>query len=207
MPIKPNIRSGAVDWTGENPGMLFKKNGQEEWCTLMLFFRVAWSPAGAGNMLMLLEDPYLNNVSSDNYNLIMADNEALRDYIQSGFIEKLGTFCEPPGYSAAQYFKIENVVSDGDPMGDFYSEYIEGGGFKIKLVWKDFSQHTALELPQELTGTGEHTMYSLLVDAKSAFIEVNGRRSEGFPVAREQAGLKLSTSFLYFSETWIFPDI
>jgi hypothetical protein len=49
-------------------------------------------------------------------------------------------------------------------------------------------------------------MYSLLVDAKTAYVEVNGRRLEGETVPREQAGLALSSAFLYFSETWVFPD-
>jgi hypothetical protein len=49
-------------------------------------------------------------------------------------------------------------------------------------------------------------MYSLLVDSKSAYVEVNGRRLAVKPVSRQQAGLPLSTAFLYYSETWIFPE-
>jgi len=38
MPIKPNVRTGAVDWTGENPGMLLKTDPAGDWSVLMLFF-------------------------------------------------------------------------------------------------------------------------------------------------------------------------
>ena len=37
MPIKPNVRTGNVDWTGENPGMLLKTDPAGDWSVLMLF--------------------------------------------------------------------------------------------------------------------------------------------------------------------------
>jgi hypothetical protein len=37
MPIKPNVRTGGVDWTGENPGMLLKTDPAGDWSVLMLF--------------------------------------------------------------------------------------------------------------------------------------------------------------------------
>ncbi|MBH74142.1 MAG: hypothetical protein CMM57_10920 [Rhodospirillaceae bacterium] len=206
MPIKPNVRTGGVDWTGENPGMLLKTDPAGDWSVLMLFFRIFWSPVGPGNILLLFENPGKDAGLPECCNVIMADNEALRDYIKKGFIEKLSTFCDAPAYAAASQLTIDDVVSYGDPCGDSYSETLTGGGLTIKLVWEELGEPTALELPPELTGTGEHIMYSLLVDSKSCHIEVNGRRLEGHPVPREQAGLKLSTAFLYYSETWVFPD-
>ena len=206
MPIKPNVRTGNVDWTGENPGMLLKTDPAGDWSVLMLFFRIVWSPVGPGNILLLYENPNKNAGMPECCNVIMADNEVLRDYIKTGFIEKLGTFGDVPAYSASSQLKIDKVVTEGDPCGDFYSETVIGDGLSIKLVWEELGKPTALELPPELTGTGEHVMYSLLVDSKSCFVEVNGRKLEGHPVSREQAGLELSTAFLYYSETWIFPD-
>ena len=206
MPIKPNVRPGAVDWTGENPGMLLKTDPDGDWSVLMLFFRIVWSPVGPGNILLLYENPMTAAGMPDCCNVIMTDNDALRDYIKSGFIEKLATFGGAPAYAAASHLPIDNVVSAGDPCGDFYSETVTGGGLEIKLVWESLGKPTALELPPELTAAGERIMYSLLVDAKSAFVEVNGRRLAGKPVTRNQAGLSLSTAFLYFSETWIYPD-
>jgi hypothetical protein len=206
MPIVPHVRTGAIDWTGENPGMLLKTDPDGDWSVLVLFFRVVWSPVGPGNMLLLFENPLSETGLPETCNVIMCDNEALRDYIKTGFIEKLGTFGGAPAYNTASQLTIDDVVTHGDPTSDFYSETITGGGQEIKLVWENLGEPTALELPPELAGTGEHTMYSLLVDAKTAYVEVNGRRLEGETVPREQAGLALSSAFLYFSETWIFPD-
>ena len=206
MPIVPHVRTGAIDWTGENPGMLLKTDPDGDWSVLVLFFRIVWSPVGAGNMLLLFENPSSATGLPESCNVIMSDNEALRDYIKTGFIEKLATFGGAPAYSKASQLTIDSVMTDGDPISDFYSETITGGGQEIKLVWENLGKPTALELPPELTGTKEHTMYSLLVDAKTAYAEVNGRRLEGKTVPREQAGLSLSSAFLYFSETWVFPD-
>ena len=55
MPIEPNVRTGNVDWTGENPGMLLKTDPAGDWSVLMLFFRIVWSPVGPGNILLLYE--------------------------------------------------------------------------------------------------------------------------------------------------------
>ena len=74
------------------------------------------------------------------------------------------------------------------------------------MMWKRLGERKALELAPEFTDSGEQTKYSLLVNSKTAYVEGNGRRLEGKTVSREQAGLALSSAFLYFSETWVFPD-
>jgi len=140
MPIKPNVRTGNVDWTGENPGMLLKTDPAGDWSVLMLFFRIVWSPVGPGNILLLYENPNKNVGMPECCNVIMADNEALRDYIKTGFIEKLGTFGDVPAYSASSQLKIDKVVTEGDPCGDFYSETVIGDGLSIKLVWEELGK-------------------------------------------------------------------
>ena len=44
MPIKPNVRTGNVDWTGENPGMLLKTDPAGDWSVLMLFSELFGHP-------------------------------------------------------------------------------------------------------------------------------------------------------------------
>jgi hypothetical protein len=79
-------------------------------------------------MFVLFETPSSATGLPETCNVIMSDNEALRDYIKTGFIEKLGTFGGAPTYSSASQLTIDNVVTQGDPTGDFYSETITGGG-------------------------------------------------------------------------------
>ena len=113
MPIKPNVRTGGVDWTGENPGMLLKTDPAGDWSVLMLFFRIVWSPVGPGYILFLYENPGKDAGLPECCNVIMADNEALRDYIKTGFIEKLGTFGDAPAYAASSQLTIDDDISSG----------------------------------------------------------------------------------------------
>ena len=66
----------------------------------------------SGNILLLYENPNKNVGMPECCNVIMADNEALRDYIKTGFIEKLGTFSDVPAYSASSQLKIDKVVTE-----------------------------------------------------------------------------------------------
>ena len=56
MPLSEPITPGVVDWTGENPGILLK-NAQGDFSAMALFFRVAWSPVGQGQVLLLYGTP------------------------------------------------------------------------------------------------------------------------------------------------------
>ena len=51
MPLAEPITPGVVDWTGENPGILLK-NDDDSFSAMALFFRVAWSPVGQGQVLL-----------------------------------------------------------------------------------------------------------------------------------------------------------
>ena len=90
-------------------------------------------------------------------------------------------------------------------MGHRYSETIVGGELTVELVWEELEPPRALELTPDQVGTGEHTMFTLLVPARSARILVNGHPLPGKLGTRVQAGFETTTAFLYFSETWVIP--
>ena len=52
MPLTEPVTPGVVDWTGENPGILLKDEAGD-FTAMALFFRVAWSPVGQGQVLLL----------------------------------------------------------------------------------------------------------------------------------------------------------
>ena len=56
MPLSEPVTPGVVDWTGENPGILLK-DAQGNFSAMALFFRVAWSPVGQGQVLLLYGTP------------------------------------------------------------------------------------------------------------------------------------------------------
>ncbi len=204
MPLAEPVTPGVVDWTGENPGILLKDEAGN-FSAMALFFRVAWSPVGQGQVLLLYGAPGTVEGAADAPNVLMADNMALARYLKENFISKLGAFRAAPAFDSLPVRAIQSVRSEGDPMGPRYAETVSGEGLSIQLVWQDLRPPKALELTPDQVGTGEHTMFTLLVPAHDAAIFVNGNRLAGELGQRVQAGFETTTAFLYFSETWVIP--
>ena len=78
MPESEPITPGVVDWTGENPGILLKHD-DGSFSAMALFFRVAWSPLGQGQMLLLYGTPDSEQGSDEAPNIIISDNAELTE--------------------------------------------------------------------------------------------------------------------------------
>ena len=204
MPLSEPITPGIVDWTGENPGILLKDD-DDNFSAMALFFRVAWSPAGQGQVLLLYGTPDQQQGSDSAPNVLMSDNHGLAEYLKHNFIGKLAAFRQAPAFEGLAHQLATTVRSSGDPMGHRYTETISGEGLTVELVWESLEKPLALELTPEQVGTGEHTMFTLLVPANQAQIIVNGTALAGQVGNRVQAGFGTTTAFLYFSETWVIP--
>lgn len=204
MPLEAPITPGAVDWTGENPGILLK-NPDGSFAAMALFFRIAWSPVGQGHALLLYGTPDAAEGTAAAPNVLLSDNHAVGAFLRDNFIARLGAFAESPAFANLRHASAKAVRSSGDPMGPRYTETVSGEGLTVELVWEGLQPPKALEIPPELTGTKAHTMFSLLVPAERAQIIVNGHVLPGEVGTRVQAGFETTTAFLYFSETWVLP--
>ena len=204
MPLSDPITPGVVDWTGENPGILLKDE-EGAFSAMALFFRVAWSPAGQGQVLLLYGSPAQQRGTAEAPNVLMSDNEELALFLKHNFIAKLAAFRDAPAFEGLSNLAATAMRASGDPMGHRYTESIAGDGICVELVWEELEPPRALELTPEQVGTREHTMFTLLVPARRAQIIVNGRALPGSLGTRVQAGVETTTAFLYFSETWVIP--
>lgn len=204
MPLSEPVTPGRVDWTGENPGILLK-GADGAFSAMALFFRVAWSPAGQGQVLLLYGTPGSIEGPTEAPNVLLADNMALAVWLKRRFIGKLAAFRDAPAFDTVPQHLAQAVRSGGDPMGHRYSETVAGDGLTVELVWEDLEAPRVLELTPDQVGTKEHVMFTLLVPARQAQIIVNGRALPGSVGRRVQAGVETTTAFLYFSETWIIP--
>lgn len=203
MPIGVPINAGQLDWTGENPGIMLKESETGPWTALALFFRIAWSPEGRGSALVLYENPNVAVGHPQANNVVISDNEAMARFLMRSFVGKFGVFGDVPAFQTMTYLAMTHAATTGDPCGNRYTESIASSNLAVELVWEDLGRPTAIEIPPSLSGTRAHTMFSLLVEARRAAIFINGRSLPGKPVTREQAGLKTTTAFLYFAESWI----
>ncbi len=204
MPLEHPIHPGRVVWTGENPGILLKQDPDGPWSAMALFFRIFWSPAGRGTALLMYENPNVVESLPAMANIMLSDNRPMAQFLLDNFIAKLLAFGGAPAFSALQHVDITESYTVGDPRSR-YSEVIKSDNLEIELTWGGLGKPIALELPAELTGGKEHEAYNVLVESRQPEIKLNGRILPGQPVAREQAGIKTTSAFLYFSETWIDP--
>ncbi|MGQ0662986.1 MAG: hypothetical protein ACT4P2_05265 [Pseudomonadota bacterium] len=203
MPAQP-LNPGRVEWSGGNPGMFLKEREDGPWTTLALFFRIVTSVHGRGHAMVVLEEPGQAKKVSEACNVCIADNMALARFLINDFVAKFGPFRDSAGFKALAYEPLADVGFEGDARTR-YVERVKSPTFDIALVWEELGRPTAMKMPVENSGTHEHEMYSVLVESRRAQVVVNGRTLKGRPVAREQAGLKTTTAFLYFSETWVRP--
>lgn len=204
MPLNEPITPGTVDWTGENPGILLKDDA-DNFTAMALFFRVAWSPVGQGQVLLLYGTPDQVEGTSNAPNVILSDNPELTAFLKRNFISKLAAFANAPAFATLPEIGAQAVRSSGDPMSHRYCEAIAAEGLVVELVWERLEPPRALELSPHEVASGEQTMFSLLVPARAAHIIVNGEPLPGTLGTRVQAGYETTTAFLYFSETWITP--
>ncbi len=204
MPLDSPIHPGRVVWTGENPGILLKEDPDGPLSAVALFFRIAWSPAGRGTVLMLYENPGSSASLPNAANVLLSDNRALAEFLRLNFIAKLAAFAEAPAFSGLTHVAITQAWPEGD-SASCYREQIRADGLEVTLTWDDLGEPVALELPVELTGGKEHEAYNVLVECRKPEIRLNGRRLPGKPVPRVQAGIDTTSAFLYFSESWIDP--
>ena len=74
MTAETPIHPGAIDWSGENPGMYLKDKPDGPFVTLVSFFRVVVSPYGRGLALVLLESPLLDTSLPEALSAGLANN-------------------------------------------------------------------------------------------------------------------------------------
>jgi len=202
MTDRPLARPGAVDWSGENPGMYLKEKADGPFVTLVSFFRVVVSPYGRGHTLVLLESPMLDTSLPEALNVCVTDNEALARWLAKEFVASFGSFRGMRALESMRYVPLTAVQASGDQRSS-YMEWVQGDGLEATLSWEELGEPFMIDLPKEKSATGRHELYSLFVDAGRVTATVNGRALRGQPVPREFAGRKSSTAFLAFSETWV----
>ncbi len=202
-PNKPRNPS-KVEWSGDNPGIYLKEDPDGDWTALGIFFRVALSPHGAGTTMIVLEKPNEATGYPDANNICLTDNEPLTEYLIRDFMSKFPSFRGREGLGSMTYLPIDEVTTKGD-LRDYRSESVISKDLEVVMTWRDLQEPFAAEVAVEISATGEHEMYSVFLEAKSAEISVNGQKFSGQITTRNFLGREMSTAFLAISETWLTP--
>lgn len=197
------INPGAIDWSGENPGMYLKDKADGPFVSLISYFRVVHSPYGKGHAAFMLLDPYGDGRNPKKPNVCLTDNEPLADYVKNGFVRYFGAFKGATGLANTQMHPAWDFMAGGDGSS-VHTEWFRSAIGQVRLSWNRLGAPFLVEFDKERSATGRHEMISLFVDARACSATINGNPVAGQAFPREFAGKKdSSTAFLAFSETWI----
>ena len=199
VPINP----GAIDWSGENPGMYLKDKADGPFVSLISYFRVVHSQHGKGHAAFMLLDPYGDGRNASRPNVCLTDNEPLAEYVKKGFVSFFGAFKGASGLGTVQMKPAWDFTAGGDGR-TVHTEWFRSAIGQVQLSWNQLGAPFLVELDKERSATGKHEMISLFVDSRACGATINGNLVQGKAFPREFAGKKdSSTAFLAFSETWI----
>ena len=195
---------GRVEWSGDNPGIYLKEHPDGDWSSLGIFFRVVLSPHGPGTMMIVLEKPDEPVGLPEFNNICLTNNEALTEYLINDFMSKFPSFKGRKGLQSMSRRGIDEVTTRGD-LRESISQAVVSQDLEVVMTWNHLGEPFAAEVAVEASATGEHEMYSVFLEAKSASIAVNGIKFPGSVVSRNFLGREMSTAFIAISETWVQP--
>ncbi len=198
------IKTGTLEWTGDNPFIYLKTDPEQDWSSLSLYFRIASSEYGSGQAILVLENPYEQG-TSDDLRVLITDNKPLADYLIRDFVRYFGLFRQAVALDQLR------VVDDGvfETVNRFPETVVESvtseqAGLRVDLKWHDMSQPAiCVDLPQSQTQTQKHEMMCVFHPAQQAEVVVNGVVLPGQTIERDFNGSRAQSASLANSETWV----
>jgi hypothetical protein len=196
---------GRVDWTGDNPFIYLKREGEDTWSSLSLFFRVSACRLGTGHVMLVIEDPAAGREAQGPVRLCLTDNPQLTRYLMGQFVRMFGLFrplaflSEIPVHAGAQF------TTAGGSRSWTEIARLPGQNLEVSLTWAELEEPFAAIVPAVESATRRHEMMSVFCPAPRATVTVNGRTLPGAPVVREFLRRHCWSAALALSETWLRP--
>lgn len=195
------VRSGIVDWTGDNPFIYLKSDPDGDWSSLSLFFRISASPHGRGSATLVVEDPY-GEPGGTARRVLLTDNPGLAKYLVDGFVRRFALFRRSRVLDHLTV--VDGATFDTTVTLDAHLERaVAADGRTVVLAWYGLGTPFAVDLPPEQSGTGEHEMFSVFRTADAAAVHVDGVQLPGHTVEREFQQRRAQSAALAISETWV----
>jgi hypothetical protein len=183
--------------SGQNPYMMLVSRPGGEVTTTVSFWRVNFSPVGAGHVLFL-RAPITHGVAR-----LYTDSICVARYIQE---EIYANNTVPFGHFAD--LGLNPVDAHFEQRGDARSQITERVTTRsefISLSWYHF-------LPPYKGGTAAdaalnrgHGHYALYIPARRVRLAINDVEEPGTPTARVREGRETTSAALSWAETWVRP--
>ena len=199
------VNPGAVEWSGENPGIYLKSDPNKDYSVVAVFFRIVLSPHGRGVGAIVLGAPASTAAYPDAPNMCLTDNRPMMEYLITDFVSKFPTFAGQKGLDAMSWHDVTDNNQDNRNMPHSYSEELTSNAVRLQMTWKGLKAPMAVEVGPEASATKAHDMYAVFTEATDASITINGTNLPGQVASRQFFGQTMSTAFLALSETWVTP--
>ena len=197
------VKPGTVDWTGDNPFIYLKTDGDADWSCLALHFRIALSPHGAGQAMLVLEAPYAERPGARRF--CLTDNAPMARYLVDGFVKRFALFRPCAALLDRLEIAAGAVFERDDREAGVHVERARDAarGLSAALHWQRLGRPFMVDVPAAQTQTGRHEMFTVFQPAAAAFIEIDGKRLPGATVERDFFGGRAQSAALAHSETWV----
>jgi len=189
-PVDPN----NVMMTGENSFIRLSVNGGLTVRTRLSHWRVLWSPAGSGHSLFMLSE-----LTGDDPR-VYTDNEAVTRWLQ----ESIETYLFPLFADVSLPVTSATFSRYGDPYTALH-ERIDADGETVVMTWSDCIEPFVLHMPPAVPPERPIGVFSTFIPARTAEVELNGRKAAGTPIPEMRGDRQSSTAALAWSETWVMP--
>lgn len=198
------IKTGTLDWTGDNPFIYLKTDPDQEWSSLSLYFRIASSEYGSGQAILVLDNPYAEGDDTDTRWLI-TNNKPLAEYLVRDFVRHFGLFRKAVALDKLKIFS-DGVFHTSNCFPEVVTEAVESSSanVEIKMQWHQMTQPAiCVDLPQDQTQTQKHEMMCVFHPAQKAQVLINGVPLPGSTIERDFNGTRAQSASLANSETWV----
>lgn len=197
------IKTGRLEWTGDNPFIYLKIDPEQNWSSLTLYFRIASSAYGQGKAILVLDNPYESDPENQN-RFMLTDNLALAKYLVSDFVRHFGLFREAIALDEMKYIDHANFSTENHfPAKIVESAHSDSMNLSVEMIWNDLQEAICVDLPAHLTQTQKHEMMCVFHPALTAQVLVNGQALAGQTIERDFNGTRAQSASLANSETWV----
>ena len=177
---------------GENPFIRLSAADGDPNSTEASFWRVFWSPAGAGHVLYMKSE-----LTADAWR-IWSDNIAMTRWLQNTVQGMLNPALADTSLAVTE---ASFHQPEGDPRIS-WTERLSAYDEEISLTWTDIGDPLLLHtLPHQVPGR-QYGLCTQLIPALETRLTLNGVQAKGRSWAREREGRPFSTSALAFAESW-----
>jgi hypothetical protein len=188
-PMASPARPNKVFLSGENPVITLRDTpGGSATVTQVSFWRIHWSPVGAGHVCFVTSGA---ENTPGAIRVAIHDNKALLDYLTN---DVLGTFNK--AYVDRPFTPIGGgtFASSGDSIKE-HREICQAEKYKVELAWRELRQPGLVDILAGSRPTNPFGITYLRILAGSVDVRINGAAAPGVSVP--------DVSFLAFGETWI----